>query len=69
MAAATGSRGVLLLMFCNPEETAYTHHLRISHYTQAAAEYRSSCLIAQQQIHSVSTYHASCYAYKADNYL
>lgn len=26
VAAATGSRGVLLLMFCSPEETAYTCH-------------------------------------------
>lgn len=26
MAAATGSRGVLLLMFCSPDDTAYTCH-------------------------------------------
>ena len=47
MAAATGSRGDLLLIFCSPEETAYTYHTCITHYTQAASEYRSSCFHPQ----------------------
>ena len=64
MAAATGSRGVLLLMFCKPEETAYTHYTCITHYTQAALNTEAAVLMLKQHIHSVSVFNTGCYACK-----